>query len=110
MVVPSKPMEMVMDNRITPFRIDVPQRDVDELVSRIQGVRWARKDPAGDWSRGVPLDYIEGLAKRWASGFDWRHEEAALNALPQFTTEIDGQTFHFVHLRSGQPNALPLVL
>src|SRR6185503_16383430 len=95
---------------ITPFTVHVPEADLDDLVSRLEGTRWAQPDPNGDWSRGVPLDYLKQLAGYWATGFDWRAQEATLNRLPQFTTTIDGQTIHFVHLRSSQPNAMPLLL
>ncbi|GLQ57126.1 epoxide hydrolase family protein [Devosia nitrariae] len=95
---------------ITPFTIDVSDADLDDLRTRLDSVRWARPDPAGDWSRGVPRDYIEALARYWVQGFDWRKHEAALNRFAQFTTEVDGQPFHFVHVRSPHENALPLVL
>jgi len=96
--------------QITPFTIDVPEAELTDLKQRLEGTRWARPDPAGDWSRGVPSDYARELADYWANGFDWRTRETALNRLPQFTTEIDGQPFHFVHLKSNEKNALPLVL
>jgi len=96
--------------QITPFAIDIPDAELTDLKVRLEGTRWARPDPAGDWSRGVPENYLRGLTKYWAGGFDWRAREAALNALPQFTTEVEGQAFHFVHLKSKEKNALPLVL
>jgi len=96
--------------QITPFTIDIPDAELTDLKVRLEGTRWARPDPAGDWSRGVPENYLRGLTKYWAGGFDWRAREAALNALPQFTTEVEGQAFHFVHLKSKEKNALPLVL
>jgi epoxide hydrolase len=95
---------------ITPFQIKIADADLDDLISRLEGTRWARPDPSGDWSRGVPVDYLKALARYWAKGFDWRAQEAALNRLLQFTTEIDGQTFHFVHVKSKEKNALPLLL
>ncbi len=64
--------------------------------------------PAG--SRGVPLDYLKGLADYWRTRYDWRAQEARLNAVPQFITEIDGQTIHFVHARSPEPDAIPLII
>ncbi len=97
---------------IHPFRIDIRQAEVDELNSRLAATRWpdevAGED--GDWGRGVPLGYLKELAGYWGSGYDWRAQEASLNQLPQFTTEIDGQTIHFVHLRSPEPDALPLLI
>ena len=102
-----------MDHRINlikPFTINISDRDLDDLISRLDAVRWPSGAMADDWSRGVPLDYLKSLARYWQSGFDWRAQEAAINALPQFTTEIEGQTFHFVHVKSGKPDALPIVL
>jgi pimeloyl-ACP methyl ester carboxylesterase len=95
---------------ITPFRIDIAQADLDDLHSRLARTRWPSVLPGAGWERGVPLDYLKGLADFWRTGFDWREQEARLNAFPQFTTEIDGQTFHFVHARSPEPNAIPLII
>jgi pimeloyl-ACP methyl ester carboxylesterase len=94
---------------IKPFRIDIPQADLDELRDRLRRTRWARQLPGG-WGRGVPVAYLRELAAYWADGFDWRAQEARLNAYPQFTTDIDGQTVHFLHVRSPEPEALPLVI
>jgi epoxide hydrolase len=99
-----------MTNEIRPFRIDIPQADLTDLKERLAATRWPARPRTGDWSRGVPLDYLRGLADYWATGFDWRAQEAALNEIPQFTTEIDGQTIHFFHVRSPEPDALPLIL
>ncbi|MEV0228836.1 epoxide hydrolase family protein [Nonomuraea sp. NPDC050786] len=94
---------------IKPFRIAVPQEDLDDLRARLRRTRWARQLPGG-WSRGVPVAYLRELAEYWADGFDWRAQEARLNAFPQFTTDIDGQTSHFLHVRSPEPRALPLII
>ena len=96
--------------RITPFRIDIAQTDLDDLHARIASTRWPSALPGAGWERGVPLDYLKGLADYWRTRYDWRAQEARLNAVPQFTTEIDGQTIHFVHARSPQPNAIPLII
>jgi epoxide hydrolase len=105
-------IDMVPDERATvrPFRIDVSQHDLDDLRLRLEQTRWPDELPGIGWSRGVPLDYLKGLAEYWCTGFDWRVQEARLNELPQFTTEIDGQSIHFVHVRSPEPNALPLII
>jgi epoxide hydrolase len=95
---------------IRPFRLDVPQAELDDLRDRLARVRWPAVLPGDGWERGVPVDYLRGLAEYWRSGYDWRRHEARLNELPQFTTEIDGQTVHFVHVRSPEPDALPLVV
>jgi pimeloyl-ACP methyl ester carboxylesterase len=94
---------------IAPFIVAVPKDDVEDLVARIENTRWPT-DVATDWSRGVPTSYARKLAERWARGFDWGAAEASLNAFPQFTTEIDGQTIHFVHVRSAVSDATPLLL
>ncbi|PRX49172.1 pimeloyl-ACP methyl ester carboxylesterase [Prauserella shujinwangii] len=98
------------DHEIRPFRIEIPQADVDDLRARLARTRWPARPRVDDWSRGVPTDYLTELAGYWATGFDWRAREAALNDIPQFTTEIGGQRVHFFHLRSAEPDALPLVL
>lgn len=94
---------------LRPFRIDIPQAQIDDLRSRLRATRWPR--PAhDDWRRGQPISLVRTLAARWADGFDWRAQEARLNRYPQFLTEIDGQTIHFLHIKSAEPNAFPLIL
>ncbi|MEV0664513.1 epoxide hydrolase family protein [Actinomadura luteofluorescens] len=99
-----------MTNEIRPFRIDIPAAEIEGLRARVSGTRWPAAAGVDDWSRGVPAGYLRELAAYWADGFDWRAEEAALNEVPQFMTEIDGQTVHFFHARSPEPGALPIVL
>jgi hypothetical protein len=108
-ILVTQPQETAM-GELTPFIVDVPDAELSELKARLKGTRWSRPDPVSDWSRGVPLDYLREIAGYWATGFDWRAREAALNRLPQFTTEIEGQIFHLVHLRSSEKRALPLML
>jgi epoxide hydrolase len=95
---------------IRPFRIDIPQADLDDLKDRLARTRWPNELPGVGWSRGVPLGYLRDLAAYWADGFDWREQEAMLNAIPQSVTTIDGQDIHFLHVRSPRPDALPLIL
>ncbi|WP_328534150.1 epoxide hydrolase 1 [Micromonospora zamorensis] len=95
---------------MTPFRIDIPQSDLDDLSDRLARTRWPRSLPGAGWSRGVPVDYLRELTEHWASGYDWRAHEARLNDLPQFVTEIDGLDVHLLHVRSPEPDALPLLL
>jgi pimeloyl-ACP methyl ester carboxylesterase len=95
---------------IRPFRIDVPQADLDDLRDRLARTRWPSELSGVGWSRGVPVDYLKGLAEYWRTGYDWRTAEAALNEYPQFTTTIDGANIHFLHVRSPEPDALPLML
>jgi microsomal epoxide hydrolase len=97
-------------SEIRPFRVDVPQSDIDELHRRIDATRWPGEIPGTGWERGVPLGYLKELAEYWRTTFDWRAAEKWLNQYPQFTTEIDGVTVHFLHVRSAEPNATPLIL
>ena len=95
---------------IHPFRIDIPQVDIDDLKDRLANTRWPNELPGVGWSRGVPLEYLKSLAAYWRDEFDWRAQEARLNQFPQFITEIDGQTIHFLHVRSPEPDAMPLIM
>jgi pimeloyl-ACP methyl ester carboxylesterase len=95
---------------IREFHIEVPQADLDDLHERLGRVRWPAELPGEGWDRGVPVEYLAELAEYWRGGYDWRREEARLNEYPQFTTDIDGQTIHFLHVRSPEPDALPLIV
>ena len=101
---------MENNSEIRPFTIDIPQADLDDLRDRLARTRWAADLPDVGWSRGVPVSYLKGLAEYWRDGYDWRVYERELNKYPQFTTEIDGQNIHFLHVRSPEPDALPLIL
>ena len=98
------------DAAIHPFRVEIPQADLDDLHDRLARTRWPDELPGVGWSRGVPLGYLQELAGYWRDGYDWRGQEARLNQLPQFITEIDGQRIHFLHVRSPEPDALPLIV
>ncbi len=93
-----------------PFRIDIPQADLDDLRRRIAQTRWPDEIPGVGWDRGVPLGYLKELADYWRGSYDWRAAEARLNAYPQFVTEIEGVNVHFLHVRSPEADALPLIL
>jgi pimeloyl-ACP methyl ester carboxylesterase len=95
---------------IRPYRISVPQADLDDLRERLARTRWAADLPGTGWERGVPTAYLRELAAYWEKEYDWRAHEAALNAYPQFITTIDGTQLHFLHVRSAQPDATPLML
>src|SRR5580765_2148648 len=95
---------------IRPFRVDVPDADLEELRARIAATRWPEKEPVDDLSQGVQLATIQALARYWETEYDWRKCEARLNALPQFVTEIDGLDIHFIHVRSKHEDALPLIV
>jgi pimeloyl-ACP methyl ester carboxylesterase len=99
-----------MSDVIQPFRIDIPQADVDDLHARLAHTRWPGELPGVEWTRGVPLGYLRELAEYWRTGYSWRASEAQLNRHPQFTTEIDGQRIHFLHVRSDRPGAKPLLI
>jgi epoxide hydrolase len=98
------------DARIWPFRIEIPQSDLDDLHDRLARTRWPDELPGDGWARGVPVGYLQELATYWRDGYNWRRHEARLNEFPQFTTTIDGTNVHFLHVRSPESGALPLIL
>jgi pimeloyl-ACP methyl ester carboxylesterase len=95
---------------IAPFEVHVPQAALEDLKKRLGDARWPDKEPVTDWSQGVPLAKAQALVEYWSSRYDWRRVEGALNARPQFRTEIDGLGIHFIHVRSKHGSALPVVL
>jgi pimeloyl-ACP methyl ester carboxylesterase len=95
---------------IRPFQLDIPDEALDDLRRRIAATQWPEKETVDDESQGVPLAMIQGLARYWATDYDWRKCEEKLNALPQFITEIDGLDIHFIHVRSQHEDALPLIV
>ncbi|GAA4262851.1 epoxide hydrolase [Dactylosporangium darangshiense] len=99
-----------MSEEIAPFQISIPQDHLDDLRQRLAHTRWPGEVPGASWTAGVPLDYLKDLADYWQTKYDWRAHEARLNEFPQFTTVIDEQTVHFLHVRSPEPDALPLIL
>jgi pimeloyl-ACP methyl ester carboxylesterase len=99
-----------MSDAIQPFRIEIPQADVDHLCDRLASARWPGDLPGTGWERGVPVGYLKELAGYWRTGYDWRAAEAQLNSHPQFTTQIDGQRIHFLHVKSEDPDAKPLLI
>ena len=109
------------NTEVRPFRIDFPQADLDDLQDRLARTRWANELPLDTggpqtgpippgWEYGVPVSYVKGLVERWRDGYEWRAWEARLNEYDQFTITIDGQNVHFLHVRSPEANALPLIL
>jgi pimeloyl-ACP methyl ester carboxylesterase len=103
-------MTSMTDLAIRPFEAHVPDEDLVDLQRRIAATRWPSKELVADRSQGVQLATSQELARYWASDYDWRACEAELNALPQFTTEIDGVDIHFIHVRSPHPDPLPLII
>jgi pimeloyl-ACP methyl ester carboxylesterase len=98
------------DNAIRPFKVEISQAALDELRQRIAMTRWPDKETVADQSQGAQLAKLQEVARYWGKDYDWRKTEAKLNALPQFTTNIDGVDIHFIHVRSRHANALPLIV
>jgi pimeloyl-ACP methyl ester carboxylesterase len=99
-----------MSEDIHPFRIDIPQSDVDDLRRRLDAARWPQQVSGSGAERGVTTDRLGGLVERWRTTYDWRAHEEELNRWPQFVTEIDGQRVHFLHARAEDPDAPPLLI
>jgi epoxide hydrolase len=97
------------DDAITQYTLDVQQDRLDDLERRLAGTRWPQELPGVGWDYGMPLDYLRGLVDHWRTGYNWRAQEARINALPNFTTTIDGQRVHFIHVR-GRDDVTPLIL
>ena len=95
---------------IESFVIDIPQATLDDLNTRLDLTRWPDQLPGARWSKGVPVEYLRDLTAYWRNDYDWRVQESVLNRHPQFVTEIDGQRIHFLHGRSAEPDATPLLL
>jgi pimeloyl-ACP methyl ester carboxylesterase len=99
-----------MTDAIHPFTLDTPREALEDLNRRLDQTRWPEPETVSDWSQGSPLGRVRALCDHWRHHYDWRIAEARLNALGQFKTEIDGLNIHFLHVRSPNPNALPLIL
>jgi pimeloyl-ACP methyl ester carboxylesterase len=99
-----------MADEVTPFTIDIPEADLRDLHDRLARTRWPEAETVDDWSQGIPSAYMKELCGYWADAYDWRKTEARLNTFPQFRTEIDGLGIHFLHVRSPNPDALPIVI
>jgi pimeloyl-ACP methyl ester carboxylesterase len=103
-------MAVSTETGVKSFTIQVAQADVDDLRRRLASTRWPDVETVSDRSQGAPLGLLHGLVDYWATDYDWRRVEDRLNALPQFTTEIDGVVIHFIHVRSSHENAMPLLI
>ncbi|MGY3076390.1 hypothetical protein ACVWZZ_002761 [Bradyrhizobium sp. LM6.10] len=99
-----------MTGAIKPFRIAIGDDILTDLKSRLARTRWPEAELVDDWSQGAPLKWIREICTYWANDYDWRAREAKLNRFEQFTTEIDGLDIHFLHVRSKEPAALPLII
>ncbi|MEO6702897.1 MAG: epoxide hydrolase family protein [Jatrophihabitantaceae bacterium] len=93
-----------------PFRIEIAQQALDDLQHRLANTRWPDAGPVPGWTRGIPKDYLKELAQYWQHEYDWRAAEARLNTFDQFITELDGESVHLLHVRSPEPDAVPLLL
>ncbi|MGH0034090.1 MAG: epoxide hydrolase family protein [Myxococcota bacterium] len=95
---------------IQPFEIEASDEELEQLRSRLRATRWPERETVDDWSQGIPLAYLQEVCAYWADAYDWRAREARLNAFPQFRATLDGLGIHFIHAKSPEPNALPLVM
>jgi pimeloyl-ACP methyl ester carboxylesterase len=95
---------------IRPFRIEISDAAIENLRDRLAATRWPDELPGVGWSYGVALDFVKDMTEYWRASFDWRKQEALLNEIPQFTTTIDGTNVHFMHVRSPEPDAMPMIL
>src|SRR5262245_28849893 len=103
-------MQTMPGTEIRPFRIDIPQADLDDLHDRLRRTIWPNELRGVGDAYGVPNKRVQELAEYWLREFDWRRLEARLNAVPQFKTEIDGEDIHFIHVKSSRPDATPMIL
>ena len=99
-----------MSAEIRPFTIAVSDTEIDDLKARLALTRWPEAEVVDDWSQGIPLAYLQEVCEYWASDYDWRRCEAAINARPNFITAIDGLDIHFQHIRSAHEDALPMIV
>jgi pimeloyl-ACP methyl ester carboxylesterase len=99
-----------MGDEIRPFRLDVPESELEDLRRRLAATRWPEKETVEDWSQGAPLKDVRALVEHWATAYDWRRCEAMLNGFGQFKTTIDGLEIHFLHIRSPVAGAMPLLM
>ena len=106
----STPVSAASDTAIRPFQVHVPEAALVDLRRRIAATRWPDRETVNDQSQGIQLGKLKPLVEYWGTGYNWRKAEAKLNALPQFTTRIDGLDIHFIHVRSRHPNALPVLM
>jgi len=103
-------MFFMSSSKIKPFKIQIPDSDLEDLKLRLERTRWPNEllDAGEDY--GLTVDYLKPIFDHWKDSYNWRQVETELNRLPQFTTEIDGQSIHFVHVTSKEPNATPIIL
>jgi pimeloyl-ACP methyl ester carboxylesterase len=100
----------MMSAELTPFQIQVSEGELEDLRRRLEATRWPDEEPVSDWSQGIPRAYLQEVVAYWREKYDWRAREAHLNSFAQFKTEVDGLGIHFIHVRSPEEDALPLVM
>src|SRR5262245_60524952 len=106
----ASPKESTNPASIRPFRFHASDADLTDLRRRVNATRWPEKETVNDQTQGVPLATMQKLARYWGTDYDWRKFEAKLNSYPQFTTQIDGLDIHFIHVKSKEKNALPMIV
>ena len=99
-----------MSDEIRDFRVEIGQAELDDLQQRLAMTRFPEAETVDDWSQGIPLDYVRSVAEYWRDDYDWRRCETLLNQYPHYLTEIDGVDIHFMHIRSPEPSARPLIM
>ena len=99
-----------MSSDIQPFSIAISDEEIEDLKRRLAATRWPDAETVDDWSQGIPLAYVQEVCAYWGEKYDWRAREAKLNQFAQFKTDVDGLGIHFIHVRSAEPDALPLVI
>ena len=109
-VAPATKVRSTGDDAIRPFKIKIPEAQLNDLKRRIKETRWPDKETVADDSQGVPLATLQELARYWGTDYDWRKVEAKLNSYPQFMTNIDGVDIHFIQVKSKERNALPIII
>lgn len=97
-------------SEIKPFKIEIPEPELEDLRRRLSATRWPERETVDDWSQGIPLSYVQEVCAYWAEKYDWRAREALLNQWSQFKTEVEGLDIHFIHARSPHKDAMPIVI
>ena len=99
-----------MSSDIQPFSIAIGDEEIEDLKRRLAATRWPDAETVDDWSQGIPLAYVQEVCAYWGEKYDWRGREAKLNQFAQFKTDVGGLGIHFIHVRSAEPDAMPLII
>jgi len=95
---------------VQPYKVHIPETTLQDLKERLANTRWPGEIPGSGWDYGSDLDYVQELVEYWRTRFDWRAQEEAINALPHFRADVDGNDIHFIHQRGKGPNPIPLII